>query len=58
VVAGSPEHAALFGLPLCEPVCPTPAGLVAAVSDWSDHPAPLVALYLRRPDAKPLAAQR
>jgi tRNA threonylcarbamoyl adenosine modification protein YeaZ len=57
-VAGSPEHAALFGLPLCEPVCPTPAGLVAAVSDWSDDPAPLVALYLRRPDAKPLAAQR
>jgi tRNA threonylcarbamoyl adenosine modification protein YeaZ len=57
-VAGSPEHAALFGLPLCEPVDPTPAGLVAAVSDWSDHPAPLVALYLRRPDAKPLAAQR
>jgi tRNA threonylcarbamoyl adenosine modification protein YeaZ len=57
-VAGSPEHAALFGLPLCEPVYPTPAGLVAAVSDWSDHPAPLVALYLRRPDAKPLAAQR
>jgi tRNA threonylcarbamoyl adenosine modification protein YeaZ len=57
-VAGSPEHAALFGLPLCEPVCPTPAGLVAAVSDWSDDPAPLVALYLRRPDATPLAAQR
>jgi tRNA threonylcarbamoyl adenosine modification protein YeaZ len=57
-VAGSPEHAALFGLPLCEAVYPTPAGLVAAVSDWSDNPAPLVALYLRRPDAKPLAAQR
>jgi tRNA threonylcarbamoyl adenosine modification protein YeaZ len=57
-VAGSPEHAAMFGLPLCEPVYPTPAGLVAAVSDWSDDPAPLVALYLRRPDAKPLAARR
>jgi tRNA threonylcarbamoyl adenosine modification protein YeaZ len=57
-VAGSPEHAALFGLPRCEPVYPTPAGLVAAVSDWSDNPAPLVALYLRRPDAKPLAARR
>jgi tRNA threonylcarbamoyl adenosine modification protein YeaZ len=76
-VAGSPEHAALFGLPLCEPVHPTPAGLVAAavtmragttrgggaqpaeaVSDWSDNPAPLVALYLRRPDAKPLAARQ
>ena len=57
-VAGSPEHAAMFGLPLCEPVYPTPAGLVAAVSDWSDDPAPLLALYLRRPDAKPLAARR
>ena len=57
-VAGSPEHAALFDLPRCEPVYPTPAGLVAAVSDWSDHPAPLIALYLRRPDAKPLAARR
>ena len=56
-VAGSPEHAALFDLPRCEPVYPTPAGLVAAVSDWSDHPAPLVALYLRRPDAKPLAVR-
>jgi tRNA threonylcarbamoyl adenosine modification protein YeaZ len=57
-VAGSPEHAALFGLPVCEPVYPTPAGLVAAVPDWSAEPAPLVALYLRRPDAKPLAARR
>ena len=57
-VAGSPEHAAQFGLPLCEPVYPTPVGLVAAVSDWSDDPAPLVALYLRRPDAKPLAARQ
>jgi tRNA threonylcarbamoyl adenosine modification protein YeaZ len=57
-VAGSPEHARMFGLPLCEPIYPTPAGLVAAVSDWSDNPAPLVALYLRRPDAKPLAARR
>ncbi len=75
-VAGSPEHAALFDLPLCEPVYPTPAGLVHAVtvrsgedreggalsasvvSAWSQDPAPLVALYLRRPDAKPLAAHR
>jgi tRNA threonylcarbamoyl adenosine modification protein YeaZ/ribosomal-protein-alanine acetyltransferase len=54
-VAGSPEHAALFGLPHCGPVYPTPTGLVAAVTDWSQHPAPLVALYLRRPDAKTLA---
>ena len=57
-VAGSPEHAGMFGLPCCEPVYPTSAGLIAAVPDWSDHPAPLVALYLRRPDAKPLAARR
>ena len=54
-VAGSPEHASLFGLPVCGPKCPTPAGLVAAVADWSVDPEPLVALYLRRPDAKPLA---
>lgn len=57
-VAGSPEHAAMFGLPVCEPVHPTPAGLVAAVGDWTAEPAPLVALYLRRPDAKPLAARQ
>ncbi|HYY00768.1 MAG TPA: tRNA (adenosine(37)-N6)-threonylcarbamoyltransferase complex dimerization subunit type 1 TsaB, partial [Mycobacterium sp.] len=56
-VAGSPEHAALFDLPRCEPVYPTPAGLVAAVN-WAEEAAPLVALYLRRPDAKPLAARR
>jgi tRNA threonylcarbamoyl adenosine modification protein YeaZ len=56
-VAGSPEHAALFGLPVCGPVYPTPGGLVAAVEDWSAEPAPLVALYLRRPDAKPMAAR-
>ena len=57
-VAGSPQHAGMFGLPTCEPACPTPAGLVAAVTDWSTDPAPLVALYLRRPDAKPLAAHQ
>jgi ribosomal-protein-alanine acetyltransferase len=55
-VAGSPEHAALFGLPRREPLYPTPTGLVAAVADWSHHPAALVPLYLRRPDAKTLAA--
>jgi tRNA threonylcarbamoyl adenosine modification protein YeaZ len=54
-VAGSPEHAALFGLPLCEPSHPRPDGLIAAVTEWSDNPAPLVPLYLRRPDAKTLA---
>jgi tRNA threonylcarbamoyl adenosine modification protein YeaZ len=57
-VAGSPEHAALFGLPLSGPVYPAPGGLVAAVDDWSVEPPPLVALYLRRPDAKPLATRR
>lgn len=57
-VAGSPDHAGLFGLPVREPSCPTPAGLVAAVPDWSAVPEPLVALYLRRPDAKPLAARQ
>lgn len=56
-VAGSPEHAALFDLPYCQPGYPTPAGLVRAVPEWSAEPAPLVALYLRRPDAKPLAAR-
>ena len=54
-VAGSPEHAALFGLPVCEPSSPTPAGLVAAVTEWSGRPARLLPLYLRRPDAKTLA---
>src|ERR1700722_8464605 len=53
--AGSPEHAALFGLPICDPSYPTPAGLIAAVADWSARPAALVPLYLRRPDAKTLA---
>jgi tRNA threonylcarbamoyl adenosine modification protein YeaZ len=54
-VAGSPAHAALFDLPRCEPAYPTPTGLVAAVADWSRPPAPLVPLYLRRPDATTLA---
>lgn len=40
------------------PLYPTPAGLVRAVADWSAEPAPLVPLYLRRPDAKPSAATR
>lgn len=53
-VAGSPDHAALFALPRIEPAYPTAAGLVAAV-DWHAGPAPLVPMYLRRPDAKTLA---
>ncbi|BBX48295.1 tRNA (adenosine(37)-N6)-threonylcarbamoyltransferase complex dimerization subunit type 1 TsaB [Mycobacterium cookii] len=54
-VAGSPDHAALFGLPCIEPRYPTAAGLVAAVADWSAPPPALVPMYLRRPDAKTIA---
>ena len=54
-VAGSPDHAALFGLPCVEPLYPDAVGLVAAVADWSQPPEALVPLYLRRPDAKTLA---
>ncbi len=54
-VAGSPEHAALFDLPRLAPAYPTVAGLVRAVADWTAEPAPLIPLYLRRPDAKPSA---
>jgi tRNA threonylcarbamoyl adenosine modification protein YeaZ len=57
-VAGSPEHAASFGLPIVAPVSPSAAGLVAAVTDWDSPPEPLVPLYLRRPDAKPPEARR
>ena len=38
-------------------VYPTAAGLVRAV-DWTAEPAPLIPLYLRRPDAKPSVATR
>jgi tRNA threonylcarbamoyl adenosine modification protein YeaZ len=55
LVAGPPDHAALFGLPCVEPLYPNSVGLVAAVSDWSSPPAALVPMYLRRPDAKTLA---
>ncbi len=54
-VAGSPDHAALFGLPVVGPSVPGCAGLVAAVADLDAEPDPLVPLYLRRPDAKTLA---
>ncbi len=54
-VAGSPAQCALFALPCVEPTQPLPAGLLAAVQDWGGEPAPLVPLYLRRPDAKTLA---
>lgn len=56
-VAGSPEHTMLFDLPRQEAVYPSPDGLVAAVNDWG-APAPLIPLYLRRPDAKPSVAVR
>ena len=52
-VAGSPSHAALFDVPILDIAYPNPAGLVAAVRDWNQPAAPLVPLYLRRPDAKP-----
>src|ERR1700742_4558292 len=51
-VAGSPDHAALFELPRLAPIYPTASGLVRAVN-WDADPAPLIPLYLRRPDAKP-----
>jgi tRNA threonylcarbamoyl adenosine modification protein YeaZ len=65
-VAGSPEHGALFDLPRSPAsgrcpqsgFYPTAAGLVRAVADWTAAPAPLVPLYLRRPDAKPSAVTR
>ena len=40
------------------PVYPSVAGLVRAVADWTVAPAPLIPLYLRRPDAKPLVVTR
>ncbi len=56
-VAGSPEHAALFGLPRLAAVYPSASGLTRALRDWTVPPAPLVPMYLRRPDAKPRAEQ-
>jgi hypothetical protein len=40
------------------PVYPTASGLVRAVADWAAPPAPLIPLYLRRPDAKPSVVTR
>ncbi|QNJ94727.1 tRNA (adenosine(37)-N6)-threonylcarbamoyltransferase complex dimerization subunit type 1 TsaB [Mycolicibacterium fluoranthenivorans] len=54
-VAGSPTHAAAFGLPVIGPEVPSSRELAAAVPDWSADPGALVPLYLRRPDAKSLA---
>jgi hypothetical protein len=47
--------ASAFGLPRLEATYPTAYGLVRAVGDWAAAPAPLVPIYLRRPDAKTLA---
>jgi len=57
-VAGSPEHVALFELPRQPAIYPTASGLVRVVADWTAEPAPLIPLYLRRPDAKPSAVGR
>lgn len=54
-VAGSPAHAAVFGLPVIGPEYPSSAELAAVVTDWTAEPEPLIPLYLRRPDAKSLA---
>ena len=40
------------------PAYPTAAGLVRSVADWTAEPAPLIPLYLRRPDAKPSVVTR
>ncbi|MGW0161585.1 tRNA (adenosine(37)-N6)-threonylcarbamoyltransferase complex dimerization subunit type 1 TsaB [Mycobacterium sp. NPDC003323] len=53
-VAGSPSHAAMFGLPVIGPEYPAAAELAAVVADWTAEPDPLIPLYLRRPDAKSL----
>lgn len=53
-VAGSPEHAGSFGQPVIGPEYPSAASLVVAAGDLDVQPAPLVPLYLRRPDAKTL----
>lgn len=54
-VAGEPEKTALFDLPVLDARYPTCVGLVRAVADWTGEPAPLLPLYLRRPDAKTTA---
>jgi tRNA threonylcarbamoyl adenosine modification protein YeaZ len=48
--ADVPGAAEALGRPA---VYPTASGLVRAVADFSAEPAPLIPLYLRRPDAKP-----
>lgn len=51
--AAAGELAEAFDLPVVEPRYPTPVGLVAAAEEaLGAEPAPLVPLYLRRPDAE------
>ena len=54
-VAGSPEHAALFGLPCIEPRYPDRGGSGRRRGRLVAPPPALVPLYLRRPDAKTIA---
>ena len=54
-VAG-PRACALFDLPRLRRCIRAPRVWCAAVPDWAAEPAPLIPLYLRRPDAKPPAA--
>jgi len=60
-IAGSPAHVALFDLPAVDVHTPSPAALVAVAADdlrAGTEPAPLVPLYLRRPDAVEPANRR
>lgn len=60
-VAGSAEHVGFFALPALAETSPTPRGLVrAALAEIAGacDPAPLVPLYLRRPDATEPRLQR
>ncbi|QNG19576.1 tRNA (adenosine(37)-N6)-threonylcarbamoyltransferase complex dimerization subunit type 1 TsaB [Rhodococcus triatomae] len=61
VVAGSAVHAGLFDLPRRDVQAPSPAGLVSVAAEQllaHAEPAPLVPLYLRRPDAVETADRR
>lgn len=51
---GATLHAGTLGLPVVEPVFPSPVGLVAVVAEQvlaGAEPEPFLPLYLRRPDA-------
>ena len=62
LIAGSPDHAAGFDLPVAPIQSPSPVGLVGSIAATvlsNERPEPLVPLYLRRPDAveRPAAAR-